>query len=97
MAWYRYASPLITATIRVPRHNTFGRDIDRTRMAKEIVEQQPDASDNRRGYCFCVKSVREFVMSQKCHVWTAPGWQGLSSRPQAGRCSHVFGLLMRFT
>src|SRR5262245_31571110 len=29
---------------------------------------------------------------EKCHVWTAPGWQGLSSRPQAGRCSHVFGL-----
>jgi DNA invertase Pin-like site-specific DNA recombinase len=31
------------------------------------------------------------------HVWTAPGWQGLSSRPQAGRCSHVFGLFVRFT
>src|SRR5262249_51145929 len=35
--------------------------------------------------------------SALCHVWTAPSWQGLSSRPQAGRCSHVFGLLMRFT
>ena len=27
------------------------------------------------------------------HVWTAPSWQGLSSRMQIGRCSHVFGLL----
>jgi hypothetical protein len=26
------------------------------------------------------------------HVWTAPSWQGLSSRVQIGRCSHVFGL-----
>ena len=36
-------------------------------------------------------------MSALCHVWTAPSWQGLSSRPQAGRCSHVFGLLARRT
>src|SRR5262245_19407982 len=35
--------------------------------------------------------------SEKCHVWTAPGWQGLSSRPQAGRCSHVFALFVRLT
>ncbi len=27
------------------------------------------------------------------HVWTAPGWQGFSSRRSIGRCSHVFGLL----
>src|SRR5207342_1145012 len=26
-----------------------------------------------------------------CHVWTAPSWQGESSRRVAGRCSHVFG------
>src|SRR5262249_29471775 len=32
-----------------------------------------------------------------CHVWTAPSWQGLSSRLQVGRCSHVFGLFVRFT
>jgi hypothetical protein len=32
-----------------------------------------------------------------CHVWTAPSWQGFSSRLQAGRCSHVFGLLVRHT
>ena len=33
-----------------------------------------------------------------CHVWTAPGWQELSSRfCSIGRCSHVFGSLMRFT
>ncbi len=31
-----------------------------------------------------------------CHVWTAPGWQGLFSRCRLGRCSHVFGLQMRF-
>ena len=37
-------------------------------------------------------------MSEKCHVWTAPVWQELSSRfCSIGRCSHVFGLLMRFT
>jgi hypothetical protein len=29
------------------------------------------------------------------HVWTAPCWQGLSSRRRFGRSSHVFGLLMR--
>ena len=34
---------------------------------------------------------------QKCPVWTAPSWQGKSSRRFAGRCSHVFGLLVRFT
>ncbi len=32
-----------------------------------------------------------------CHVWTAPSWQGFSARSQAGRCSHVFGLLARHT
>src|SRR6476646_5134713 len=26
------------------------------------------------------------------HVWTAPRWQGFSSRLQLGRCGHVFGL-----
>ena len=31
------------------------------------------------------------------HVWTAPGWQGFSSRLRAGRCSHVFGLLAQHT
>ena len=36
-------------------------------------------------------------MSALCHVWTAPSWQGFSSRLQAGRCSHVFGLLARDT
>ena len=36
-------------------------------------------------------------MSAKCHVWTAPSWQGFSSRLQVGRCSHVFGLFVRFT
>ena len=32
----------------------------------------------------------------KCHVWTAPSWQVKTSRRSIGRCSHVFGLLMRF-
>src|SRR6266516_2872083 len=36
-------------------------------------------------------------MSALCHVWTTPSWQGFSSRLQAGRCSHVFGLLARHT
>ena len=31
----------------------------------------------------------------KCHVWTAPRWQGLSSHRRSGRSGHVFGLLMR--
>jgi hypothetical protein len=40
----------------------------------------------------------ESAMSALCHVWTAPVWQELSSRfCSIGRCSHVFGLLMRFT
>ena len=40
---------------------------------------------------------RPLAMSALCHVWTAPRWQGFSSRLQAGRCSHVFGLLARRT
>src|SRR5262249_39360590 len=36
-------------------------------------------------------------MSALCHVWTAPSWQGESSRCSLGRCSHVFGLFARFT
>src|SRR5262249_20513654 len=35
--------------------------------------------------------------NRMCHVWTAPSWQGFSSRLRAGRCSHVFGLLARHT
>src|SRR5262245_10690759 len=31
------------------------------------------------------------------HVWTAPGCQGKLARCSGGRCSHVFGLLMRLT
>src|SRR5262249_61739849 len=42
-------------------------------------------------------TVRGLAMSGLCHVWTAPSWQGLSSRLQVGRCSHVFGLFVRFT
>jgi hypothetical protein len=34
----------------------------------------------------------EWLSSELCHVWTAPGWQELSSRRRLGRCSHVFGL-----
>ena len=30
-------------------------------------------------------------------MWTAPSWQGKSSRRIAGRCSHVFGLFARRT
>src|SRR5262245_27412837 len=43
------------------------------------------------------KSEAPSVTSEKCHVWTAPGWQGESSRRRLGRCSHVFGLFVRFT
>jgi hypothetical protein len=32
------------------------------------------------------------LMSASCHVWTAPSWQGLSSRLQYWSGSHVFGL-----
>jgi hypothetical protein len=35
--------------------------------------------------------------SEKCHVWTAPSWQGETARRFAGRCGHVFGLFVRFT
>ena len=37
------------------------------------------------------------ALAKSGHVWTAPGWQGESSRRRLGRCSHVFGLLVRFT
>src|SRR5262249_22536685 len=30
------------------------------------------------------KSEASFVTSEKCHVWTAPGWQGESSRYRLG-------------
>jgi hypothetical protein len=30
-------------------------------------------------------------MSEMCHVWTAPSWQGKSSRRIAGRCSVTYG------
>src|SRR6516164_10406851 len=40
---------------------------------------------------------RTVGMSALCHVWTAPSWQGFSSRLRAGRCSHVFGLFARHT
>jgi hypothetical protein len=36
--------------------------------------------------------LRAAATGAKCHVWTAPGWQGESSRRRLGRCSHVFGL-----
>jgi len=28
-------------------------------------------------------------MSEKCHVWMAPGWQEEPSRRGLGRCSHA--------
>jgi hypothetical protein len=37
------------------------------------------------------------LTERMCHVWTAPGWQGKSSRCSAGRSSDVFGLLARHT
>ncbi len=40
---------------------------------------------------------RTSISAASGHVWTAPGWQGKSSRRRLGRCSHVFGLLVRFT
>jgi hypothetical protein len=47
--------------------------------------------------CPLFPSKRTFVsalsMSALCHMWTAPSWQGFSSRVcSIGRCSHVFGL-----
>jgi hypothetical protein len=58
------------------------------------VRDQPNsmsASLRRRpNYCAATNDAM-------CHVWTAPSWQGFSSRLQAGRCSHVFGLLARHT
>ena len=35
-------------------------------------------------------------MSAKCHVWTAPELAREIFTSRAGRCSHVFGLLVRF-
>jgi hypothetical protein len=30
--------------------------------------------------------VGHYARAEKCHVWVAPSWQGLSSRPQGGDC-----------
>jgi hypothetical protein len=37
-------------------------------------------------------STPRLVMSQKGHVWTAPSWQGESSRRRLGRCSQIIDL-----
>src|SRR5271168_1346595 len=39
-----------------------------------------------------VLEAARLVRRQMCHVWTAPSWQGLSSRCRVSRCGHVFGL-----
>jgi hypothetical protein len=62
-------------------------DFSGSPAAAEILAQCCDALDLRGGD-------QGFYA---CHVWTAPGWQVKTSRRSIGRCSHVFGLLMRFT
>src|ERR1700747_1143040 len=48
--------------------------------------------------CFKSRSRLEAeIVALRSKCCTAPSWQGESSRRIAGRCSHVFGLLARFT
>jgi hypothetical protein len=41
---------------------------------------------------YAARELKVAAMSALGHVWTAPSWQGESSRRRLGRCSHVFGL-----
>jgi hypothetical protein len=65
-----------------------------------VIRVAPTGSKASPNVCYAFNSDR-ICASQRtdamCHVWTAPSWQGESSRRVAGRCSHVFGLLVRFT
>jgi hypothetical protein len=47
--------------------------------AQELVGETPNLAARLQGIA-------------EGHVWTAPSWQGESSRRRVGRCSHVFGL-----
>ena len=70
------------------------------RSPEWVIRVAPTGSKASPNVCYAFNSDR-ICASQRtdamCHVWTAPSWQGVSSRSQAGRCSHVFGLLARHT
>jgi hypothetical protein len=67
------------------------------------IKGLPDIGQSGLHDCTPLASRRERYRSlsrrrlDQGHVWTAPGWQEESSRCRVGRCSHVFGLLVRFT
>jgi len=72
------------------RPNERMRDISAFRSSGLNVRDLP-VSNAKQTWLGCAYT------SGWCHVWTAPGWQVKTSRRSIGRCSHVFGLLMRFT
>jgi hypothetical protein len=51
-----------------------------------------DGGPPRRVAKLYLPSGEKYFGSREGHVWTAPSWQGESSRRRVGRCSHVFGL-----
>ena len=57
---------------------------------------RPTSFESNHSPCPVIRSARP-TLAVSCHVWTAPSWQGESSRRVTGRCSHVFGLFGRFT
>jgi hypothetical protein len=67
------------------------------RLAKSCCSSGRSRFDIAQGYERTAYSASRSSSSSKCHVWTAPSWQGLSLRLQACRCGHVFGLLARHT
>src|SRR5262245_35816875 len=66
------------------------------RVSKARSLDQPTPRDAASAFANSGQAVLQ-ALGAMCHVWTAPGWQGKSSRCRLGRCSHVFGLFVRFT
>jgi integrase len=76
---------------------TLGRLKVRPDIAERLVNHISARTEMEETYDLTGRLAAPQRIPAWCHVWTAPDWQGLSSRSKLGRCSHVFGLLMRFT
>ena len=75
--------------------------VSETGLAGTAISAGFDVLPNVSGPCPLWVKSRHRNASAQCplypHVWTAPSWQGESSRCRFGRCTHVFGLFARFT
>jgi hypothetical protein len=70
-----FAGPFESILLREPPQNPFS--------TASVKPGLPDVSAIRPLRCRKRKFKRPSSMSQSCHVWTAPGWQGQSSRRRA--------------